>query len=52
MDFSLSPEIDALRKRIRNFVNKEIIPLEADRANYDAHENIREDRTLTKGEDI
>ncbi|MEH6359237.1 MAG: acyl-CoA dehydrogenase family protein [Amylibacter sp.] len=47
MDFSLSPEIDALRKRIRNFVNKEIIPLEADRANYDAHENIREDVLAT-----
>lgn len=43
MDFSLSPEIDILRKRIRSFVDEEIIPIEADKANYDAHENIRED---------
>ncbi len=43
MDFSLSPEIDALRKRIRCFVDEEIIPIEADRANFDDHENIRED---------
>lgn len=43
MDFSLSPETDALRKRIRSFVDEEIIPLEADKANFDAHENIRED---------
>ncbi|PHS73342.1 MAG: acyl-CoA dehydrogenase [Cycloclasticus sp.] len=43
MDFTLSPEIDALRTRIRSFVDEEIIPLEADHANYDAHENIRED---------
>jgi len=43
VDFSLSPETDALRKRIRSFVDEEIIPLEADKANFDAHENIRED---------
>ncbi len=47
MDFSLSPEIDTLRKRIRNFVDEEIIPLEADRTNFDAHENIREDVLAT-----
>lgn len=43
MNFSLPPEIDILRNKIRAFVDEEIIPLEADRANYDAHENIRED---------
>ena len=47
MDFSLSPEIDALRKRIRNFVDEEIIPIEANKANFDAHENIREDILAT-----
>lgn len=47
MDFSLSPEIDALRKRIRSFVDEEIIPIEADKANFDAHENIREDILAT-----
>lgn len=40
MDFSLPPEIDALRLRIRRFVDERLIPLEADRANYDEHDNI------------
>lgn len=40
MDFSLSPEIDATRRRVRNFVDQRLIPAEADRASYDAHENI------------
>jgi acyl-CoA dehydrogenase len=40
VDFSLPPEIDQLRLRIRDFVNDRLIPLEADRANFDAHENI------------
>jgi len=40
MDFALSPEIDATRKRIRAFVEDRIIPLESDPATYDAHENI------------
>lgn len=40
MDFSLPPDIDALRLRIRRFVDERLIPLEADRANYDEHDNI------------
>ena len=43
MDFTLSPEIDALRLKVRGFVEEHVLPLEADRANYDAHENIRVD---------
>lgn len=43
MDFSLSPEIEALRLRVRAFVADEVLPLEADPANHDAHENIRLD---------
>jgi acyl-CoA dehydrogenase len=43
MDFALPPEIDDYRTRIRSFVDTHIIPLEADRANYDEHENIRPD---------
>ena len=43
MDFSLSPEIEDYRSRIRAFVEQHIIPLEADRANYDEHENIHAD---------
>ena len=42
MDFTLSPDIEDYRKRVRAFVDAEIIPLEADRGNYDAHGNIAE----------
>jgi len=40
MDFSLPPAVETLRKRLREFVDDRLIPLEADRASYDAHENI------------
>jgi acyl-CoA dehydrogenase len=40
MDFSLPPEIDAIRQRVRAFVEERIIPLEANSASYDEHENI------------
>ena len=43
MDFSVSPEQEALRLKTREFVRDEIQPLEDDRGNYDAHENIRLD---------
>jgi acyl-CoA dehydrogenase len=43
MDFTLSPEIEDLRVRTRAFVEQHVLPLEADRANYDEHENIRLD---------
>ena len=43
MDFSLSPHLEQLRMRVREFVTQEIMPLEADRGNYDAHENIAEE---------
>jgi acyl-CoA dehydrogenase len=43
MDFSLPPEIDELRLKVRAFVEREVMPLEADRANYDDYENIRLD---------
>ena len=57
MDFALPPEIDDYRARIRAFVDAHIIPLEADSANYDEHENIRpnvlEDvRTKVKAEGL
>jgi acyl-CoA dehydrogenase len=41
MDFTISPRIEDYRARIARFVEQEILPLEADRANYDPHENIR-----------
>ena len=40
MDFALPPETETLRRRIADFVAAEIMPLEADRASYDEHENI------------
>ncbi|HQU50382.1 MAG TPA: acyl-CoA dehydrogenase family protein [Casimicrobiaceae bacterium] len=43
MDFTLDPSTDDLRRRVRAFVDAKLIPLEADRANYDEHENVRED---------
>src|SRR5947208_13240473 len=43
MDFALSPEIEALRRKVREFVAEEVMPLEADPAAYDEYENIRLD---------
>ncbi|MEX0407345.1 acyl-CoA dehydrogenase family protein [Aquibium sp. LZ166] len=43
MDFTVSPRIEEFRSRIAAFVDQKILPLEADPANYDAHENIRLD---------
>ncbi|MEP9350911.1 acyl-CoA dehydrogenase family protein [Xanthobacter sp. KR7-225] len=43
MDFTISPALEDLRARIAAFVAAEILPLEADPAAYDAHENIRAD---------
>ena len=40
MDFRLPPEIEDTRLKVRDFVAREILPLEADRANYDDNENI------------
>lgn len=41
MDFTIRPETEALRQSVRTFVDTEIIPLEADRANYNEFENLR-----------
>jgi len=43
MDFTISPEIEAYRARIAAMVESSIMPLEADPASYDDHENIRID---------
>lgn len=40
MDFTISPAIEDLRRRIAAFVDTHLIPLESDPAAYDAHENI------------
>jgi acyl-CoA dehydrogenase len=44
MDFTLAPETEALRAKLRDFVEREIMPLESDPAAYDDHENIALDR--------
>jgi len=41
MDFTITPQTEEFRSRIAAFVDEKILPLEADSANYDAHENIR-----------
>lgn len=43
MDFSISPRAQKYVARIDAFLDAHVIPLEADRANFDAGENIRED---------
>ncbi len=43
MDFTISAKVEDYRARVARFVETEIMPQEADRANYDAHGNIRED---------
>ncbi|WP_100959966.1 acyl-CoA dehydrogenase family protein [Bosea sp. FBZP-16] len=43
MDFSLPAATEDIRSRIEDFVAREIVPLEADPASYDDHENIRLD---------
>jgi acyl-CoA dehydrogenase len=40
MDFSIPPELADLRDRIEAFVDAHILPVETDRACWDAHENI------------
>lgn len=42
MDFTLPPDIDEIRGRIREFVTDNLIPLESDTDTYDHHENISE----------
>lgn len=42
MDFSLPKEVEDLRQRVATFVADEIMPVEADQANFDDHENISE----------
>ncbi len=43
MDFSLPPEIESYRRRVRAFVAEHILPLESDTANFDHHENIEQE---------
>jgi len=40
VDFSLTQELEELRRRVAAFVADEIMPVEADQANFGEHENI------------
>ena len=44
MDFTLSPEHEAIRLRTRAFVEDHVLPLEKDPLNFSEHENIPLDR--------
>ena len=44
MDFTLSPEIESIRLRVRDFVAEHVLPLEADPENFTEHENIPHER--------
>lgn len=41
--FALPREVEELRTQVRSFVDAHVLPVEADRANWDAHDNIRLD---------
>ena len=44
MDFNLSPEHEELRLKVRAFIDKDVLPLEKDPANFDDYENIPHER--------
>ena len=43
MDFALSPDIDAWRKRYRAFVREHVLPFDQHPESYDEHQNIRDE---------
>ncbi len=52
MDFSLPPEIESYRRRVRAFVDDHIVPLESDHANFDPHENIDQELLLRVRQEV
>src|SRR5215831_14447471 len=44
MDFTLAPEVEDIRLRVRAFIEKEVLPLEADPQDFADHENIPHER--------
>ena len=42
MDFKVDRKVESLRRKVRDFVATEVLPVESDRDCYDAHENIAE----------
>jgi hypothetical protein len=53
VDFALPSDVEDLRRRVASFVREGILPLEADRANYDEHEkraDVTPQRRLSEGQ--
>jgi acyl-CoA dehydrogenase len=44
MDFTLAPETEDVRRRVRAFIAEHVLPLESDPANFADHENIPHER--------
>jgi acyl-CoA dehydrogenase len=42
MDFKLPPALEDIRLRTRSFITEHVLPVEADRGNWDEHDNIAE----------
>ncbi len=52
MDFTLPPDAEACRRAVAAFVEAEILPLEADPANFADHENLPPDRLAVLREKV
>lgn len=44
MDFHLDTDAEKIRQKVASFINEEVIGLEAHQENYDAHENLNEEK--------
>lgn len=44
MDFTISAKTETLRRRLADFIEDDVLPVETDASAYDDHENIRLDR--------
>jgi len=42
MDFTISPQAEALCVKVRDFIEKDVLPVEVDKTQWDAYENIAE----------
>ena len=47
MDFRIEPELEAIRVRIRSFVEEHVLPLEADADAFDDGENLTQEAPRT-----
>ncbi len=52
MDFNLSTEHQLLMRKVDDFVQDRLIPLEQDHSSFDTHENVREDLLQTLRQEV